>query len=157
MIQTSYYASPSIKHLYKTNPERLVNIAIYKPSQINIASYPKLFPTQSILFEYKDAMTDLNLRRLKENCPDEYNHLKENIEKRYIERYHKEVLYKLNPMKVAKDLDGKILLCYEKPESFCHRHIFAEWMKIYDLEVEELGIVNNFKEEKKFDQILLFA
>ena len=157
MIQTSYYASPSVKHLFKNNPERLVNIAVYKPSQINIASYPLLFPTQSILFEYKNAMADLDLRRLKKNSPEEYNHLKQLIEKRYIERYHKEVLDKLNPIRVAKDLDGKILLCYEKPESFCHRHIFAEWMKIYDFEVEELGIANNFEEEKKFDQILLFA
>ena len=28
--------------------------------------------------------------------------------------------------KVAKYLDGHILLCYERPEAFCHRHIVAK-------------------------------
>ena len=157
MIQTSYFSSPSVRKLYKSNPERLVNIAIHKPYQINIESYPLLFPTDSILYEYKNAMADLDFKQLKKSSPEKYFHFKQRIEKRYIERYHQEVLKKLNPIKVARELDGKILLCYEKPESFCHRHIFAEWMKIYDFDVEELGIANNFEEETQFDQILLFA
>ena len=37
---------------------------------------------------------------------------------------------KLNPQQVVDDLDdGSILLCYEVPSEFCHRHIAAEWIQ----------------------------
>ena len=37
---------------------------------------------------------------------------------------------KLNPQQVVDDLDdGSILLCYEVPSDFCHRHIAAEWIQ----------------------------
>lgn len=36
----------------------------------------------------------------------------------------------LTPERVVDDLeDGSILLCYEKPSDFCHRHIVAEWIE----------------------------
>lgn len=31
--------------------------------------------------------------------------------------------------KLKRLIDGKVLLCYEKPEDFCHRHILAEWLR----------------------------
>lgn len=35
--------------------------------------------------------------------------------------------------------DGDVLLCYEKPGEFCHRHVAAEWLKTVEgVEVEEL-------------------
>ena len=32
---------------------------------------------------------------------------------------------------IAKQAAGKdiVLLCYEKPDDFCHRHVLAEWIK----------------------------
>ncbi len=34
---------------------------------------------------------------------------------------------------IAKQAAGKdiVLLCYEKPDDFCHRHILAEWIKVW--------------------------
>lgn len=39
------------------------------------------------------------------------------------------MLSKLNPMQVASDLDGCILLCHEKDSKHCHRRIVAEWLE----------------------------
>ena len=47
----------------------------------------------------------------------------------YKKRYYQEVLSKLDPGKVASDLDGCILLCHEKDNTFCHRRIVAEWLE----------------------------
>jgi len=38
--------------------------------------------------------------------------------------------------------DGKdvVLLCYEKPNDFCHRHLVAEWLNAeLDLDIKELA------------------
>ena len=48
----------------------------------------------------------------------------------YIEKYYDTVLKDLDPVKVYHDLDGKILLCYEEPQFFCHRHIVAAWLEL---------------------------
>lgn len=54
----------------------------------------------------------------------------------YTRRYRNEVLNRLDPKKVYKDLgDDAILLCWEKPGDFCHRRIVAEWLE------NELGII----------------
>ena len=46
----------------------------------------------------------------------------------------------LDPHEVYKYLDNKILLCYERPEDFCHRHIIANWFKAYGHECKELDV-----------------
>ena len=50
----------------------------------------------------------------------------------FIERYYETVLNELDPNVVIQDLQafGKdvVLLCYETPEKFCHRHIAAQWL-----------------------------
>lgn len=55
----------------------------------------------------------------------------------YTRRYTSEVLSRLNPKKIYAEeivhiarLRGKtkaVLLCYEAPEKFCHRHLVADW------------------------------
>lgn len=61
----------------------------------------------------------------------------------YIENFQKYVLDKLNPDEVWKELndltDGKpfALMCYERPEDFCHRHLVAEWLTKAGYEIEE--------------------
>lgn len=38
---------------------------------------------------------------------------------------------------VGKDAEAAVLMCYETPEKFCHRHLVAEWL---GEDVEELDI-----------------
>ena len=47
----------------------------------------------------------------------------------YRRKYIDTVLANLNPEKVLSDLgDNAVMMCYEKPTDFCHRHIIAEWL-----------------------------
>lgn len=64
------------------------------------------------------------------------------VARRYTERYHAEVLDRLDPQRVAADLAAlcpplhePILLCWESPGEFCHRRLVAEWLE------RALGIV----------------
>lgn len=53
----------------------------------------------------------------------------------YTEQYRSEVLDKLNPIEVLQDLgEDAVLLCWEKPDQFCHRHLVSQWFK------EKLGL-----------------
>ena len=74
--------------------------------------YEKLAPTYDILNEYK-LFGDRDL---------------------YIRRFNSEILSKLNADEVYRELSelsgGKpfCLVCYEKSERFCHRHLVSEWL-----------------------------
>ena len=68
----------------------------------------------------------------------------------YEEKYTREILAKTSPEKVLSELErlvgfsGKnkvVLLCYEAPNKFCHRHLIARWLsdKIGE-QVEEICI-----------------
>lgn len=120
MIYTSYFAN--MKRLGDRN---YVSIARYTPKGIIIPSYLTLAPTRNILFQYK----------------------KDNNESVYVNRYYEEVLRKLNPKEVAEDLDGCTLLCYEKPENFCHRFIVAEWLKFYGFDCREVECNDKSRED----------
>ena len=56
--------------------------------------------------------------------PDEENN------RYYIQEYWNQVLSKLDPEKVFRDLDDSVLLCYEPNTEFCHRHIVAAWFEL---------------------------
>ena len=81
-------------------------------------SYPKLGPKLWFLKKYK----------------------KDGDEDFYIKQYHKEVLNKLNPKKVYKELgEDVVLLCWEGSGKFCHRHIVAKWLSTnLGIEITEL-------------------
>lgn len=50
--------------------------------------------------------------------------------------YRKEVLDVLDPNEVYREIgENAILLCWEKSNCFCHRHLVGEWLE------EKLGIV----------------
>lgn len=57
---------------------------------------------------------------------------------KFTQQYTDQILKRLDPHKVAKELDGKVLLCWEAPYNFCHRQIVANWLKDAGYEVEEL-------------------
>lgn len=103
-IYTSYFSGI---RKYNLPIHECVSIAIYPPKGVAVPSFPQLFPTSSILRAYKNMVIS---------------------DQQYETRYKEEVLSKLNPSEVAKKLAGKVLLCYEKPENFCHRHIVAAWL-----------------------------
>lgn len=54
---------------------------------------------------------------------------------RYIELYENEILAKLNPEKTWDELSAlagahePVLLCWEKPDEFCHRQLVARWFR----------------------------
>lgn len=51
-------------------------------------------------------------------------------ESEYIRRYHL-LLDKRNPHQIVSELgEDAILLCYENPTLFCHRHIVARWLTL---------------------------
>ena len=67
----------------------------------------------------------------------------------YIHHFNNEVLDKLSVSLVIEDLqkiantkdtDKIILLCYEKPGDFCHRHLVADWLTKNGLKTIELKI-----------------
>jgi len=118
MIYTSYYSN------YRNFPDNFepVSVSLYPPKGFNGIIIEELAPTNSILMDFKNGKIN------------EFN---------YIQRYYTEVLSKLNPHQIAKKLNNKILLCFEKKGDFCHRHIITEWLKKHGYQIEEL---NNSKE-----------
>ncbi len=116
---TSYYAN--CIELSKANIVP-ISIALYPPRVWFGLEYKKLAPTFDILLDYK------------------HNH----DEIKYTERFKSEILDSLDPHDVMKDLihmAGKnhelALVCYESSNSFCHRHIVADWLNKHGYPCEE--------------------
>lgn len=63
----------------------------------------------------------------------------------YIENFNKLVLDKLSASEVVKALEELsptedfALVCYEKPEDFCHRHLVADWLTKNGYNCKEYG------------------
>lgn len=114
---TSYYAN--VKRL----PREVVPISIAgkAPDGWKGLEYKKLAPKWWFFKEWK------------ENHDNDY----------YIRNFNKEVLDKLNPNAIWKELrelsngGSFALICYEKPGDFCHRHLVADWLKKNGYEIEE--------------------
>ncbi len=113
MLYTSYFGN--IKKL----PEGYTIISISRmcPKGIKMKMYGKLAPSAELLSDYKSGLVSWE---------------------QYVERYKKETLSKLNPTEVAKELgDNVILLCYEKADDNCHRHIVSEWLRNAGININE--------------------
>lgn len=106
IIFTSYYAK--LRTGYLNNP---ISISLYLPRGINLPEYRPLAPSENILSRWK-----------RNHDVDEY-----------IERYT-EQLSRLDPLLVVNSLSEIYhsyectLLCYERPDSFCHRHLVRQWL-----------------------------
>ena len=110
-MNTSYY-SLSADH------QNAVSIAGKAPEWFRGRKYRKLAPKLWFFKKYKeDGDTEF-----------------------YTKQYYTEVLNKLDPQQVYDELgENSILLCWEAPDKFCHRHIVAEWLsKNLHIEVSEL-------------------
>jgi len=125
-LYTSYFAKA--KQLQESGFNNLVCVAGYAPKFFydipNVRFYPDLAPRRGWFMEWKNR------------------HLQNDW---YIAKYNETVLSKLNPENVVEDLgDNAVMLCYEKPGDFCHRHIIADWLhKNTGIEVKEVSLINN--------------
>ena len=116
-MYTGYFAS--LKN-YQNDDLTLVSIAAKAPVWYHGAEYKKLAPKWSFFNEWKNG-----------------SHKGDNDY--YTKHFKEEVLDKLDPAQVIKELeelvgvssDKIILLCYEKPDDFCHRHLVADWFNAY--------------------------
>lgn len=116
-MYTGYFAS--LKN-YQNDGLTLVSIAAKAPVWYHGAEYKKLAPKWSFFNEWKNG-----------------SHKGDNDY--YTKHFKEEVLDKLDPAKVIKELeelagvssDKIILLCYEKPDDFCHRHLVADWFNAH--------------------------
>ncbi len=105
-MNTSYYASKKI------DPEtmKLVGISQSVPPFMRkkIRVYKPLCPPWSLIKSYKEGKITID---------------------QYKKEYYSTVLNKLNPKEVYEELgDDAVLLCWERPDKFCHRHIVAQWL-----------------------------
>lgn len=120
-IYTSYFAK------MKKIPENIVKISICGkvPEWYDGIQYKKVAPKYKFFMEWK------------ENKDNNF----------YIEHFNSEVLDTLSAQSVYEDLERLsngndcVLLCYEKPGDFCHRHLVADWLsEKLNIEVVELDV-----------------
>lgn len=120
MIYTSYFAK------LKSLPPNIIPISICgkAPDWYTGFQYKKLAPKYDFFMKWKD------------NHDNDY----------YIKCFNEQVLDKLNAAEVVLDFSrilfriGKIdvcLICYEKPNEFCHRHLVADWLNREGFECRE--------------------
>lgn len=113
-----------------------------KDANYNGKCYLDLAPKQAFWRTWKDQIGKIS---------------EEENNRYYVEEYWKQVLSKLDPEKVYKELNCSTLLCYEDNTKFCHRHIVAAWleillgvkvpeMKIKDFKIEEVERPEYIKE-----------
>jgi hypothetical protein len=110
MIYTSYYGNLEIK-----NRVNLVSISRSTPGHIKCIHYNQLKPFWALINHYK-THHDIDY---------------------YIDQYDR-LLAKLDPSEVYARLNNHIILCYEKPSDFCHRHLISEWLRNNGYEADEL-------------------
>lgn len=113
MIRTSSYKE--FENLFECANTYSISWDKGKDANYHGKCYPDLAPKKTFWRKYKD-----NIGKI----PEE-----ENI-RYYIQEYWNEVLSKLDVDKVYGELDYSTLLCYEKNNEFCHRHIVAAWFEI---------------------------
>lgn len=109
MLYTSYFAK------MKKLPSDVVpiSIALKPPYWYKGLEYKKLAPSFDILKRWKDSHNEAE----------------------YIRWFEREVLAGLDAGQVFRELssmaEGKdaVLLCYERMDDFCHRHLVADWFR----------------------------
>jgi hypothetical protein len=105
-MKTSYFFSNKL-----TKDDILVSIAGLSPDDFkkkfpDYRIYKPLIPPKQLVLDYKSNKISIQ----------EYT------------RVYKEQLNNLDPFKVYDELSNAILLCWEKPEKFCHRHLVSDWI-----------------------------
>ncbi len=114
-MMTSYFGNKKLKDYPK---EQLVSLSARPPID-GIRIYKPLCPSWNLVSNYKEGRISMT---------------------EYIERYYEEHFNKLDPQKVFDEIrKDSIILCYERPEKFCHRQLVANWlMKNLNVQIVEL-------------------
>lgn len=116
-IYTGFFAKAA---QYAAGKLVCVSIALKAPPTYVGSTFKPLAPSWLLLTDYK-------------------NH--EINEAEYTRRYNAEVLRPLDKASVRAGLDrisgGRdvVLLCWEGPNKFCHRHIVAQWLGLENEEI----------------------
>ena len=131
MVATSNYA----KH---GNDPNALSISLWVPHFYKGREYHPLAPTEEILYKWRRAIATGNATSIK------------NAKEVYKQEYIKDILGKLDPETVLKDIGSNaILLCYESGTDFCHRHIVANWLTTHlGIEVLELPTKTSTRKKK---------
>ena len=122
-MTTSYFGK--LKYI-----EHPIAICGWVPEFYTGKRYIKLAPKKSWFFDWK---------RKRES--GEYT--EEQSIQVYKKLYDETVLSQLDPHEVYKELceiygtDDVTLICYERPNEFCHRHLVAEWLNNAGYDVHE--------------------
>lgn len=109
-IYTSYFSN--INNLLKHNFINLISVAGKCPNDFQFKQFKKLAPKYVWWKEWHDK-----------HLSNEY----------YINKYLETVLNHLNPIEIYFKLTNNntsdvVLLCWETPNLFCHRHLIANWL-----------------------------
>ena len=103
-VYTSYFSRAG-----KIVPNRrLISIARTSPEGWGGSYLRELNPSQTLLSAYKRG----------EISAVEYE-----------KTFRFEVLDRLDRVDIYNKIKGKVLCCWEKSDSFCHRHLVLEWIK----------------------------
>lgn len=111
MVHTGYFA---MAKKYKKLGFCTISVAQFNPSWYNGVSFPELAPSKELLGDYK----------LSGLSTDDYT-------KRYFEELQRpEAVASMEKLKMKALTDSRdlILLCYEKPGEFCHRHLLSRYL-----------------------------
>lgn len=111
MVYTGYFA---MAKKYKKLGFCTISVAQFNPSWYNGVSFPELAPSKELLGDYK----------LSGLSPDDYT-------SRYFDELQRpEAIAGIEKLKKKALSDSRdlILLCYEKPGEFCHRHVLARFL-----------------------------
>jgi hypothetical protein len=118
-MNASYFFSNKLN-----KEQRLISISTSIPKNIknilpNIITYKPLCPTWKMVQDYKKQIIS----------KEEYTRI-------YIGCF----LDNLDAAKVYQELgNDAILICWERPNKFCHRHIVAEWLSnSLNIQISEL-------------------
>ena len=128
MIYTSYFGN--IKNLQSRPGLEFISIAGKTPDWFTGAKLSLLAPKHDWWKEWHEKFAD-DLGS------------KESVAW-YSDKYWKTVLRDLDPLETAqliKDTVGwnmPVLLCYETPEKFCHRHLVRKWLNDHRIECKEI-------------------
>ena len=135
MIYTSYFA------MLRKMPENVIPISICgkAPDWYDGLQYKKLAPKYDFFMEWKRTHDDdFYVKCYKEQVTDKLD----------VVRVLNELEMKI-PYEIREQMDEPIwisskwnivLICYEKPSDFCHRHLVAEWLRDNGYECEELRL-----------------
>ena len=107
-----------------------ISIARFNPKGIKFMQWIRVAPTQDILNAYKSGQIDeieyefkYTLQLQNTNIMKDWNYLIDVV------------------TRLEKPYKGIVFVCYEKSDDFCHRHIFAEYMRThFNIDIEELII-----------------